>query len=121
MEDPIPRRIFDFKAYRTWRAIQVASILPLSMIVVLMIHFRGATEVFIIAFFLVLIVGVLMPQVSGDMILSHLSLKQELRDDLQKLLNTETQKLREQLREELFEKFHVREQMDGGHRTPEST
>jgi len=119
MEERIPKRIFDFKAYRTWRAIQVASILPLSMIVVLMIHFRGATEVFIIAFFLVLIVGVLMPQVSGDMILSHLSLKQELKDELQRLINTETQKMREQLREEVFEKLHVREQMEG-HRKTES-
>ena len=117
MEERIPKRIFDFKAYRTWRAIQVASILPLSMIVVLMLHFRGATEIFIIAFFLVLIVGVLMPQVSGDMILSHLSLKQELKDELQRLLNTETQKMREQLREEVFDKLHVREQMEGHRKT----
>jgi hypothetical protein len=78
MNEEFPRKEFDFKALKRWKLVQVVAVLPLALTVVLMIYFREAAEFHIVAFFLILIVGVLMPQISGDMIQSHVVLKGEL-------------------------------------------
>ena len=62
-----------------------------------MIYFREAAEFHVVAFFLVLIVGVLMPQISGDMIQSHLLLKEELSKEV-RYLQGEVQNLRKEIR-----------------------
>ena len=97
MQERTQKKQLDWKGLRRWRTIQVAAILPLCVTVVLMIYFREAAEFHVVAFFLVLIVGVLMPQISGDMIQSHLLLKEELSKEV-RYLHGEVQNLREELR-----------------------
>ena len=99
MNERSPKKEFDLKALKRWKLVQVAAVLPLALTVVLMIYFREAAEFHIVAFFLVLIVGVLMPQISGDMILSHVVLKGELSKEV-RFLQEEVQNLRRELRGE---------------------
>jgi hypothetical protein len=96
MDEKLPRKAFDLKAFKRWKLIQIVAILPLSMTVVLMIYFRESPELFVVSFFLVLIIGVLMPQISGDYILSHIVLREEFRKEI-RFLEGEVQKLRRDL------------------------
>ena len=97
MQEQAQKRPLDWRGFKRWRTIQIAAILPLCVTVVLMIYFREAAEFHVVAFFLVLIVGVLMPQISGDMIQSHLLLKEELSKEV-RYLQGEVQNLRKELR-----------------------
>jgi uncharacterized membrane protein (UPF0182 family) len=97
MNEEFPRKEFDLKALNRWKLVQVVAVLPLALTVVLMIYFREAAEFHIVAFFLILIVGVLMPQISGDMIQSHVVLKGELSKEV-RFLQEEVQNLRRELR-----------------------
>jgi hypothetical protein len=97
MNEEFPKKEFDLKSLKRWKLVQVVAVLPLALTVVLMIYFREAAEFHVVAFFLVLIVGVLMPQISGDMIQSHVALKGELSKEV-RFLQEEVQNLRRELR-----------------------
>jgi hypothetical protein len=60
-----------------FRNIQLAAILPLLLFVVLLFYFRGS-GLGILAFFILFIIGILVPQVYRDMIRSHLVLKEQI-------------------------------------------
>ena len=96
MNEGLQQKQFNLKALNRWKLVQIVAVLPLALTVVLMIYFRGAAEFHIVAFFLVLIIGVLMPQVSGDLILSHLFLREELGRQIA-LLQGEVQSLRREI------------------------
>ena len=63
----------------------MASLFPLVLSGVFMLYFKEASALGIMAFFLVLIVGILLPQLRGDLILSHLVLSREFEERFQKL------------------------------------
>jgi hypothetical protein len=65
------------KTIQKWRMVQMAAILPLALSVVLLIRFKGSI-VGTIVFFLILIVGILLPQIYRDLIQSHLILRNEI-------------------------------------------
>ena len=96
MDERLPEKVFDLTTFRRWRLVQIVSILPLSVTVVLMIYFREAPVLFVVAFFLVLVIGVLLPQISGDSILSHIALRDEFRKEL-RVLQREVLNLRREL------------------------
>ena len=76
--------------------IQLASIFPLLLCVAFMFYFREASELGIMAFFLILIVGVMFPEVKGDIAQIHVILREENaehRFELQQLLREELQHL----------------------------
>jgi hypothetical protein len=82
------------KGLRRWRMIQLASIFPMLLCVVFMFYFREASELGIMAFFLVLIVGVMFPEVKGDIAQIHVLLREEHaehRFELRQLLREELQ------------------------------
>ena len=84
MEEELAKTKFTWKTFKRLRIIQVASLLPLILCGVLMIYFKEASPLGIVAFFLILIVGIFLPQIRGDSILSHIILKKELEEGLQK-------------------------------------
>ena len=65
------------KTVQKWRMVQIAAILPLILSVFLMFRFKGSI-LGTIVFFLILIVGILLPQIYRDLIQSHLILRQEI-------------------------------------------
>jgi hypothetical protein len=65
------------KAVQKWRMVQIAAILPLALSVVLLLRFKGSV-LGTIVFFLILIVGILLPQIYRDLIQSHLILREEI-------------------------------------------
>ena len=65
------------RTVQKWRMVQFAAILPLILSVVLMIRFKGSI-LGTIVFFMILIVGILLPQIYRDLILSHLILREEI-------------------------------------------
>jgi len=65
------------KTVQKWRMVQFAAILPLLLSVVLLIRFKGSI-LGTIVFFLILIVGILLPQIYRDLIQSHLILREEI-------------------------------------------
>lgn len=79
------KKRFDQRALRLWRTIQIAALMPLILIGVLMFYFDVMSELGIIIFFLVLILGVVVPQIRGDLILSHFVLEKESEQNLQRL------------------------------------
>jgi len=82
------------KGLRRWRLIQLASIFPMLLCVVFMFYFREASELGVMAFFLVLIVGVMFPEVKGDIAQIHVILREEHaehRFELRQLLREELQ------------------------------
>ena len=85
MERHLAKRQFTWRSVRTWRNIQIAALLPLVLTGVFMVHFKEASPLAIMAFFLVLIVGILLPQVRADLIISHIVLSLELEEGLKKL------------------------------------
>jgi len=103
MNEGLPEKPYNLKALNRWKLVQIAAILPLTFTVVLMIYFRGAAEFHVVAFFLVLIVGVLMPQISGDLIHSHIVLRSDLSKEV-RFLQEEVQNLRREMRVDNTEK-----------------
>jgi len=74
--------------------IQFASILPMLLCVAFMFYFRESSELGIMAFFLILVVGFLFPEVKGDIAQIHVVLREEHaehRFELQQLLREELQ------------------------------
>lgn len=65
------------KTIQKWRMVQMAAILPLALAVVLLVRFKGSI-LGTIVFFLILIVGILLPQIYRDLIQSHLILREEI-------------------------------------------
>ena len=65
------------KTIQKWRMVQMAAILPLALSVVLLFRFKGSI-LGTIVFFLILIVGILLPQMYRDLIQSHLILREEI-------------------------------------------
>ena len=80
-EQPARRR-FDERILNRWRIIQISSLLPLILIGSLMIYYEVNSRFGIVVFFLVLILGVIIPQLRGDLILSHLLLAKEFDEKL---------------------------------------
>lgn len=65
------------KSIQKWRMVQIVAILPLALSVVLLLRFKGSI-LGTIVFFLILIVGILLPQIYRDLIQSHLILHDEI-------------------------------------------
>jgi len=65
------------KTVQKWRMVQFVAILPLLLSVVLMFRFKGSI-LGTIVFFIILIVGILLPQIYRDLIQSHLILREEI-------------------------------------------
>lgn len=80
------RKAFSEEGLQRWRMIQTVSLLPLIVSVVLMLYFKGSMMGTIV-FFLILIVGVVVPQISRNLIMSHLILREEI-EKLRKDQNT---------------------------------
>jgi hypothetical protein len=80
-EKPVTRR-FDEKILNRWRIIQISSLLPLMLIGSLMIYYEVNSRFGIIVFFIILILGVIIPQLRGDLIISHLILSKEFDEKL---------------------------------------
>jgi hypothetical protein len=66
------------KNLQKWKMIQVVSLLPLLLSIVLMFWFKGST-VGTVMFFLILIVGIVLPQVCRNVVESHIILLEEIR------------------------------------------
>jgi hypothetical protein len=84
------------KSSERWKTIQLASILPLFLCTVWIFYFQIASESGIMTFFLILTVGVLIPEVKGDLTATHVMLREELaeqRMELRQLLREELQPL----------------------------
>ena len=84
------------KSSERWKTIQLASILPLFLCTVWIFYFQIASESGIMTFFLILTVGVLIPEVKGDLTETHIMLREELaeqRMELRQLLREELQPL----------------------------
>jgi hypothetical protein len=77
MPDKATRLAFTEKTLQRWKMIQIIALLPLIVSVVLMFYFRGSM-VGTVVFFLVLIVGVVLPQICRNVIESHLILMEEI-------------------------------------------
>ncbi len=67
------------KNLQKWKMIQVVSLLPLLISIALMFFFKGSM-VGTIMFFLLLIVGIVLPQVCRNVVESHLILLEEIRE-----------------------------------------
>ena len=77
MVDAATRVAFTERTLQRWKMIQIISLLPLIISVVLMFYFEGSM-VGTVVFFLVLIVGVVLPQICRNVIESHLILIEEI-------------------------------------------
>jgi len=80
-EEPVKRR-FDERILNRWRIIQISSLLPLMLIGSLMIYYEVNSRFGIVVFFIILIIGVIIPQLRGDLIISHLLLSKEFDEKL---------------------------------------
>jgi len=89
------RRRFDLRTLKMWRLIQISALLPLTLIGSLMIYFDQVSSFGIITFFLILVIGVIIPQMRGDMILSHFVLTKELEAKVEDLEGRVVQLLNE--------------------------
>jgi len=65
------------KTLQKWTIIQLAAFLPLVLSVAFLIKFRGSI-LGTITFFLILIVGIILPQIYKDLTQSHLQLQSEI-------------------------------------------
>ena len=82
------------RSFERWKTIQLASILPLLLCTVWIFYFRIATECGIMMSFYALTVGVLIPEVKGDLTKTHFVIKEELAEqhmELRQLLGEELQ------------------------------
>jgi hypothetical protein len=78
VQEQIARRHFHLKTLKMWKLIQISALFPLALIGSLMIYFDQLSTFGIVVVFLILIVGVIIPQMRGDMMLSHFVLSREL-------------------------------------------
>jgi hypothetical protein len=99
MEEQFAKQQFDLKAFKRWRDIQMGALFPLILIGALMIYFKEPSVLGIVCFFLVLIVGVLLPQMRADSILSHVVLTRELEQRIQSLEDKLVKGLEERLQQ----------------------
>lgn len=88
-------RRFGLRSLKIWRLIQISALLPLILIGSFMIYFDQASPFGIVAFLLALVVGVIIPQMRGDMILSHFVLSRELEERVEGLEERLAQALNE--------------------------
>ena len=70
---------------RRWKTIKMVALLPLILSIVLMFFFKGSM-LGTILFFLILIVGVVLPQICENQVRSHLLLKEQI-DQLEKKMS----------------------------------
>ena len=77
MADKATRLAFTERTLQRWKMIQIIALLPLFVSVVLMLYFKGSM-LGTIVFFMVLIVGVVLPQICRNVIESHLILLEEI-------------------------------------------
>ncbi len=77
MADKATRLAFTERTLQRWRMIQIIALLPLIVSIVLMLYFQGSM-LGTIVFFMVLIVGVVLPQICRNVIESHLILLEEI-------------------------------------------
>jgi hypothetical protein len=84
---PMPSADFSISEanLRRWKTIKMAALLPLIVSIVLMFFFKGSM-LGIVLFFLILIVGVVLPQICENQVRSHLLLKNYI-DQLEKRLS----------------------------------
>ena len=80
--------------------LQIAALLPLVVIVAFMLYFKTAPALGVIAFFMVLIIGILLPQLKADSVLSHLILKEELREELREMIREQAREILQQKSDE---------------------
>ena len=93
------RSQFDLASIKRWRTIQVAALLPLSVCVALMFYYRTASGLGMVCFFLLIVFGILVPEMKADIVQSHLILQgeqEELKHQLQKLLREEPDSAKEE-------------------------
>ena len=83
-EKPAKKR-FDERILNRWRFIQISSLLPLMLIGSLMIYYEVNSRFGIVVFFIILIIGVIIPQLRGDLIISHLLLSKEFDEKLENM------------------------------------
>ena len=91
-------RQFDLNSIRRWIIIQVASLLPLSICVALIMYFRDASGLGLVCLFLLVIFGVLIPELKADTVQSHLILEaeqEEFRAEFQQFSKEVLQRLTE--------------------------
>lgn len=91
---------FTWREFRKWRMLQIAALLPLIVIATFMLYFKTAPPLGVVAFFLVLIVGVLLPQLKADSVLSYLLLKEEIKEELREMIREHTREVLEQKSDE---------------------
>ncbi len=77
MADKATRLAFSERTLQRWKMIQIIALLPLFVSVGLMLYFKGSM-LGTIVFFMVLIVGVVLPQICRNVIESHLILLEEI-------------------------------------------
>ena len=77
MAEKATRLAFTEKTLQRWKMIQIIALLPLLVSIALMFYFEGSM-VGTIVFFMVLIVGVVLPQICRNVIESHLILLEEI-------------------------------------------
>ena len=77
MADKATRLAFTERTLQRWKMIQIIALLPLFVSVGLMLYFKGSM-LGTIVFFMVLIVGVVLPQICRNVIESHLILLEEI-------------------------------------------
>lgn len=70
---------------KRWRMIKIVALLPLIVSIVLMFYFKGSM-LGTIMFFLILIVGIVVPQICENQVRSHLLLKEYI-DQMEKRLS----------------------------------
>ncbi len=100
MHEPKEKKYFSWREFRRWRMLQIAALLPLIVIAALMLYFKTAPALGVLAFFLVLIVGVLLPQLKADSVLSYLILKEEIKEELREIIREQTEEVLQQKRDE---------------------
>jgi len=67
------------RTLQKWRAVQTAALLPLLLSVVFLIKFKGSM-LGAVVFFLILIVGIILPQIYRDFMRAHLQLQKEIEE-----------------------------------------
>lgn len=76
------------ESIRKWRVIQLGSSLPLMLCVMFMLYFREVSVFGIVAFFLILVIGVMFPEMKSDVAEIRVIIAEEnsmLRLELKKL------------------------------------
>ena len=89
MAEQTSRVSFSVKNLQKWKMIQVISLLPLLLSIALMFFFKGSI-VGTVMFFLLLIVGIVLPQVCRNVVESHLILLEEIRGLQRQLVDQRT-------------------------------